>query len=140
MTDRFGKIQDISWYGSAYFLTLRAFQSQWGKVYKYFPLKTAFLVSICIFELGSLISAIAPNSTTVIVGRSIAGLGASGIAPGVYTIAAFAAEYVITCVRRLMHCASHSRSNYRQHVLARSVAIWIRQLACAPTLKHSNEH
>lgn len=29
---------------------------------------------------------------TVIVGRTIAGLGASGVAPGVYTISAFAAE------------------------------------------------
>jgi MFS family permease len=49
-------------------------------------------VSILIFEIGSLISAVAQNSTTVIVGRSIAGLGASGVAPGVYTISAFAAE------------------------------------------------
>ncbi|KAF2031680.1 MFS general substrate transporter [Setomelanomma holmii] len=92
ITNQFGRLQDISWYGSAYFLTLGAFQSMWGKVYKYFPLKTSFLVSLLIFELGSLISAVAQNSTTVIVGRSIAGLGASGIAPGVYTISAFAAE------------------------------------------------
>ena len=49
-------------------------------------------MSILIFELGSLISAVAQNSTTMIVGRSIAGLGASGVAPGVYTISAFAAE------------------------------------------------
>ncbi|KAH7410051.1 major facilitator superfamily domain-containing protein [Phaeosphaeria sp. MPI-PUGE-AT-0046c] len=91
-TDEFGKLEDISCYGAAYFLTLAAFQSQWGKVYKFFPLKTAFLVSILIFESGSLISAVARNSTTVIVGRSIAGLGAFGIAPGAYTITAFTAE------------------------------------------------
>ncbi|KAL9564834.1 hypothetical protein ACKAV7_011286 [Fusarium commune] len=92
ITDQFGRLQDISWYGSAYFLTLGAFQSLWGKIYKFFPLKTSFLVSILIFELGSLISAVARNSMTVIVGRSIAGLGASGVAPGVYTIPAFIAE------------------------------------------------
>ncbi|KAF4340299.1 HC-toxin efflux carrier TOXA [Fusarium beomiforme] len=92
ITDEFHSIQDISWYGSAYFLTFGAFQSLWGKIYKYFPLKTSFLVSIFVFELGSLISGVAQNSTTVIVGRSIAGLGASGIAPGVYTIPAFLAE------------------------------------------------
>ncbi|KAF5583054.1 major facilitator (MFS1) transporter [Fusarium subglutinans] len=91
ITDQFGRLQDISWYGSAYFLTLGAFQSLWGKIYKFFPLKTSFLVSIFIFELGSLISAVARNSTTVIVGRAIAGLGASGVAPGVYTIPAFIA-------------------------------------------------
>ncbi|KAF2178420.1 MFS general substrate transporter [Zopfia rhizophila CBS 207.26] len=92
ITDRFDSLDDISWYGSAYFMTLGAFQSLWGKVYKYFPLKTSFLVAIFIFELGSLICAVAQNSTTLIVGRAIAGLGASGIAPGVYTISAFAAE------------------------------------------------
>ncbi|KAG7409004.1 putative efflux pump gsfJ [Fusarium oxysporum f. sp. rapae] len=92
ITDQFGRLQDISWYGSAYFLTLGAFQSLWGKIYKFFPLKASFMVSILIFELGSLISAVARNSMTVIVGRSIAGLGASGVAPGVYTIPAFIAE------------------------------------------------
>ncbi|KAJ5100208.1 MFS general substrate transporter [Penicillium angulare] len=92
ITDQFHKINDIAWYSSVYFLMIGAFQSQWGKVYKYFPLKTSFLVSIFIFEVGSLISGVAQNSTTVIVGRAITGLGASGIAPGVYTIAAFAAE------------------------------------------------
>ncbi|KAI1044918.1 hypothetical protein LB505_014380 [Fusarium chuoi] len=91
ITDQFGRLQDISWYGSAYFLTLGAFQSLWGKIYKFFPLKTSFLASIFIFELGSLISAVARNSMTVIVGRAIAGLGASGVAPGVYTIPAFIA-------------------------------------------------
>ncbi|KAK9249700.1 major facilitator superfamily domain, general substrate transporter [Lipomyces tetrasporus] len=92
ITDQFHSLDDILWYGSAYFMTLGAFQSTWGKVYKYFPLKTSFLVAIFIFELGSLIAAVAPNSTTLIVGRAISGLGASGIAPGVYTISAFAAE------------------------------------------------
>lgn len=92
ITDQFHKIDDIAWYGSTYFLTIGAFQSQWGKIYKYFPLKTSFLVSIFIFEVGSLICAVARNSTTLIVGRAIAGVGASGIAPGVYTIAAFASE------------------------------------------------
>jgi MFS family permease len=92
ITDQFQQLNDISWYGSAYFLTLGAFQSQWGKIFKYFPLKTSFLVAIFVFEIGSLICAVAPNSTTLIVGRAVSGLGASGIAPGVYTISAFAAE------------------------------------------------
>lgn len=72
-------------------MTLGAFQSTWGKVFKYFPLKTSFLVAIFIFELGSLVAAVAQNSTTLIVGRAISGIGASGIAPGVYTISAFSA-------------------------------------------------
>jgi MFS transporter, DHA2 family, glioxin efflux transporter len=72
-------------------MTLGAFQSTWGKVFKYFPLKTSFLVAIFVFEIGSLIAGVAQNSTTLIVGRAISGIGASGVAPGVYTISAFAA-------------------------------------------------
>ena len=73
ITDEFHSLDQVGWYGSAFFLTLGAFQSTWGKAYKYFPLKTSFLVSIAIFELGSLICAVAPNSTALIVGRAIAG-------------------------------------------------------------------
>jgi MFS transporter, DHA2 family, glioxin efflux transporter len=73
-------------------MTLGGFQSSWGKAYKYFPLKTSYLLSIFIFELGSLICGVAPNSTALIVGRAIAGVGAAGIGSGSYTLVAFSAE------------------------------------------------
>lgn len=73
-------------------MTVGGFQSAWGKAYKYFPLKTSFLISIFIFELGSLICGVAPNSVALIVGRAIAGLGAAGIGSGAYTIIAFSAS------------------------------------------------
>lgn len=73
-------------------MTVGGFQSTWGKVFKYFPLKISFLIAICIFELGSLICGVAPNSTALIVGRAIAGVGAAGIGAGAYTIVAFTAE------------------------------------------------
>lgn len=73
-------------------MTLGGFQSAWGKAYKYFPLKITFLLSIFIFELGSLICGVAPTSEALIVGRAIAGVGAAGIATGAYTIIAFSAE------------------------------------------------
>ncbi|KAL8760860.1 MAG: hypothetical protein Q9184_002970 [Pyrenodesmia sp. 2 TL-2023] len=91
ITDQFHSLDQVGWYGSAFFLTLAAFQSTWGKAYKYFPLKFAFLVSIFIFELGSLICGAAPNSTALIVGRAIAGAGGAGIASGAYTIIAISA-------------------------------------------------
>ncbi len=72
-------------------MTVGGFQSTWGKVFKYFPLKISFLCSIFIFELGSLICGVAPNSTALIVGRAIAGVGAAGIGSGAYTIVAFTA-------------------------------------------------
>jgi MFS family permease len=65
--------------------------SKGGKIYKYFPLKTAFLSCIFIFEVGSLICGAAPNSPTLIVGRAIAGIGAAGVAAGCFTIIGFSA-------------------------------------------------
>ena len=91
ITDQFHSLDDVGWYGSAFFLTIAAFQSTWGKVYRYFPLKISFLLSIFIFEVGSLICGVANDSTTLIVGRAIAGLGGAGIASGAYTIVAFSA-------------------------------------------------
>jgi len=92
ITDQFHSLDQVGWYGSAFFLTLGSFQATWGKVYKYFPLKISYLTSIFLFELGSLICAVANNSTTLIVGRAVAGMGGAGIASGSYTIIAFSAR------------------------------------------------
>ncbi|KAK6504813.1 hypothetical protein TWF481_006751 [Arthrobotrys musiformis] len=92
ITDEFHGLDKVSWYGSAFFMTNGGFQSSWGKAYKYFPLKTVFLSCIIVFEIGSLICAVAQNSTTLIVGRAVTGLGAAGIGTGAYTIIAFIAE------------------------------------------------
>jgi len=73
-------------------MTNGGFQSSWGKAYRYFPLKTTYLMAFFVFELGSLICGLSPNSTTLIVGRAINGLGASGLGTGAYTIIAFVAE------------------------------------------------
>lgn len=70
-------------------MCLAAFQSFWRRAYKYFPLKIVFLVCITVFELGSLIVAVAQNSTTVIAGRAIQGAGGAGVTGGCYTICAF---------------------------------------------------
>ncbi|KAL4990688.1 major facilitator superfamily-domain-containing protein [Aspergillus falconensis] len=91
ITDEFHDLNKVSWYGSAYFMTFGGFQSTWGKVYKYFPVKIWFIVAMAVFEVGSLVCAVAQNPTTLIVGRAIAGLGGAGVAVGVFTMIAFAA-------------------------------------------------
>ena len=91
ITDEFHGLEMVSWYGAAFFMTNGGFQSSWGKAYRYFPLKTTFLATVVVFELGSLICALAPNSTTFIVGRAFNGLGAAGIGTGAYTIINFIA-------------------------------------------------
>ena len=60
----------------------------WGKGYKYFDVKLVFLVSIFIFELGSLICATAPNSDAFIAGRAITGVGCAGTFAGCFIIIA----------------------------------------------------
>lgn len=82
ITDEFHGLADVSWYAAAYFLTFGAAQTSAGKIYKYFDIKWSFLVSMLIFEVGSLICGVAPNSKTLIVGRAIAGLGGAGLSVG----------------------------------------------------------
>jgi len=89
MTVEFNSVDQVGWYGSAFFMTLAAFQAFWGKGYKLFNLKTVFLASIFWFEVGSLIIAAAQNSVTVIVGRAVQGAGGAGVTAGCYTICAY---------------------------------------------------
>ncbi|KAF4634025.1 hypothetical protein G7Y89_g4085 [Cudoniella acicularis] len=91
ITDEFHGLADIGWYGSAFFLTLSSSQSAWGKAYKYFALKWAFMVSLFIFEVGSLVCATSKNSPAFIAGRALAGLGGAGIMSGSFTIITVAA-------------------------------------------------
>lgn len=82
ITNEFKAIEDVGWYTTAYLLTTSTFQIAYGKLYTTLSVKIVLLIAIAIFELGSIICAAAPNSTTLIVGRAVAGLGAAGIFPG----------------------------------------------------------
>ncbi|EAW07570.1 MDR family MFS transporter [Aspergillus clavatus NRRL 1] len=86
ITDQFKSIEDIAWYGSAYFLTSTALQPSYGRIYKIFSVKWGFLIAVLIFEIGSLICAVAPSSTVLIVGRAVAGIGVAGIFSGAMVI------------------------------------------------------
>lgn len=88
ITSDFHSLNDIGWYGSAYQLACAALQPLSGKLYTYFKSKFLFLGFLFLFELGCLICGIAKSSTVLIVGRAIAGIGASGIQNGALTIIA----------------------------------------------------
>jgi MFS family permease len=90
ITDEFQDLNKVSWYGAAYFMTFGGLQSTWGKLYKYLPIKLWYLISILIFELGSIVCAVAKNPTTLIVGRAIQGVGGSGVTVGLFSIVGFA--------------------------------------------------
>ncbi|GAW25755.1 putative HC-toxin efflux carrier TOXA [Rosellinia necatrix] len=86
ITTFFNSLPDVAWYGSAYLLALTAFQPMFGNLYKYFNAKVVYLVSLIIFEVGSVICAAAPTSPALIFGRAFLGLGAAGLLQGALAI------------------------------------------------------
>ncbi len=114
ITIRFDSLIDIGWYGGAYQLGNSAVQPLTGKIYSHFSTKAGcpnpyclpsllgasererahsnltiqwtYLVFFLIFELGSAIAGAAVSSPMFIVGRAIAGAGASGIGTGALVI------------------------------------------------------
>lgn len=88
ITDQFKALNDVGWYGSAYLLTTCATQLIYGKLYTFYSIKWVYLIALFIFEVGSLICGVAPNSMALIIGRAIAGVGAAGIFSGAMLIIA----------------------------------------------------
>lgn len=89
ITTVFDSLNDVGWYGSSYLLTTTSLQPSFGKVYTYFNIKWTYIVALLIFELGSVLCAAAVNSTMLIVGRAVAGVGAAALFSGAMTIIGF---------------------------------------------------
>ena len=104
ITNSFHNLADIGWYGSAYLFTtcgqyitmahrkvyrwlinFVGCQILYARFYMYFGVKWIFLAALFFFELGSLICAVAPNSSVFIFGRAVGGLGAAGLFSGAAT-------------------------------------------------------
>ncbi|KAI0377086.1 MFS general substrate transporter [Hypomontagnella monticulosa] len=86
ITSEFSSIQDVGWYGAAFQAALCSTQPLAGKTYVLFSKNIVYLSSLAVLEIGSLVCALAPSSNALIVGRAIAGLGASGIFAGGFVI------------------------------------------------------
>ncbi|KAI8952715.1 major facilitator superfamily domain-containing protein [Xylaria longipes] len=88
ITSEFHSLPDVGWYAGAYQLASAVLQPLTGKLYTYFPTKWTFLCFFFVFEVGSLLCAVATSSPFFIVGRAVAGLGVSGLQNGSLTIVA----------------------------------------------------
>lgn len=88
ITDEFKSLDDVGWYASSYLLTTCALQLFFGKLYTFYSIKWTFLISIGIFEVGSLVCGVAPDSISLIVGRAVAGVGSAGLFCGALVIIA----------------------------------------------------
>ncbi|KAL1981737.1 hypothetical protein VTN96DRAFT_2294 [Rasamsonia emersonii] len=82
ITATFHSLDDVGWYGSSYLLTQTAVQPSFGMLYNYFDTKWTFLCGILVFELGSVLCAVAVSSIMLIVGRALAGVGAAALFSG----------------------------------------------------------
>ena len=67
-----------------------------------FHVKISYLVALVIFELGSLVCGLAPNSAVLIIGRAIQGLGSAGIVTGSFVIIG----HCVPMVKRPVYFAS----------------------------------
>lgn len=63
-----------------------ALQPTTGKLFTYLSNKWTYVAALVIFELGSLVCALAGSSNMLIAGRTVAGAGASGLFNGALTI------------------------------------------------------
>lgn len=67
-------------------MTQLALQTTFGRLYTFFNIKLVYIVALSTFEVGSIVCATAPSSSSFIAGRAIAGVGAAGINSGSLTI------------------------------------------------------
>ncbi|KAK2026597.1 major facilitator superfamily transporter [Colletotrichum zoysiae] len=82
ITSDFHRLDDVPWYGSAYLFTEMAFQPTFGRLYTLFDARILYLISIMLFEAGSILCAASPNSAVLITGRVVSGTGAAGLLCG----------------------------------------------------------
>jgi len=104
ITTVFDSLDDVGWYGSSYLLTNTALQPSFGRIFTYFDIKYTYLFALVLFEVGSVLCAAAKDSVMLIVGRAVAGAGASALFSGSMTIIAF----TVPLIRRPMYIAAIS--------------------------------
>ncbi|KAK3942540.1 major facilitator superfamily domain-containing protein [Diplogelasinospora grovesii] len=79
ITADFNSLQDAAWYSSGYFLTNMALQPAFGQLYQLFSVRLIYLTCLVVFEAGSVLCALAPSSTALIIGRIVTGIGGGGL-------------------------------------------------------------
>ncbi|TGO36662.1 hypothetical protein BHYA_0118g00170 [Botrytis hyacinthi] len=124
----FKSIDLTRWYSSSCFLTIMAFQLAHGQIFTFFSVKSAFLISILWFEVGSIISAATPNSIAFIFGRLLCGAAAGGIWCGTLTLVTNvvppAKHYLYVSVVTSMHGVSSAAGALLGGLLTDSKLTW----------------
>jgi EmrB/QacA subfamily drug resistance transporter len=82
------RITDIQWVVDGYVLCLSAFMLTGGALGDRFGRKRLFLTGLTVFTLSSVLCAAAPDTTTLVTGRMLQGVGASTVTPGALSLLA----------------------------------------------------
>ncbi|KAE9383451.1 MFS general substrate transporter [Gymnopus androsaceus JB14] len=67
------------WVAASFLLAQTVFLLLYGQILRIFPSKWVLIASITIFEIGSLVCALAQNVNVLITGRTVSSVGAAGI-------------------------------------------------------------
>src|SRR5437588_12369311 len=84
----FGTFENLSWVIIAYLLSSTVVSPLYGKLSDIHGRRAMMLAAVGLFVAGSALSALAPNMTLLIVGRTLQGIGGGGIVPMVQTTVA----------------------------------------------------
>ncbi|KAK3897143.1 major facilitator superfamily domain-containing protein [Staphylotrichum tortipilum] len=82
LTDYFGTINDVSWYGAVYTLAVCVFIPPVGKIYTVLPIKHVYLAFLVVFEAGTIVCAASTSSYIFVIGRAVTGIGSAGLLSG----------------------------------------------------------
>ncbi|KAG8765015.1 hypothetical protein FRC16_008191, partial [Serendipita sp. 398] len=78
LASQFNALDELTWVVSAYFLTQAGLMLTFGQILTIAPSKWVYMTTIGLFEIGSLICAVANSMNVLIFGRAFQGIGASG--------------------------------------------------------------
>ncbi len=84
----FANLGDLSWVATAYLLSATAVTPLYGKLSDIHGRRAMMLIAIVIFIAGSLVCAMAPSMTVLVLGRALQGLGGGGLMALAQTIIA----------------------------------------------------
>ena len=79
-------VESLSWVVTAYLLACTAVTPLFGKLSDIYGRRVIMLISIAIFQVGSVACALAPNMYLLIAARTLQGIGGGGILPLAHTI------------------------------------------------------
>jgi EmrB/QacA subfamily drug resistance transporter len=80
------RVSGLQWILDIYNLTYASFILTGGTLGDLFGRRRVFVAGVVLFNLGSLVCALAPGSATLIAGRAVAGLGAALQLPGALSL------------------------------------------------------